>query len=119
MLGVLADDHHAAFALDDLALFANRFHGRLDLHDANLLLSGGLFGPPGDATLRQVVGRHFQCNLVTGKDADKIGPQLAGDMCQQPLAVLQLHPEGGVGQRLNHFAFYLDDIFFRQARSLL
>ena len=33
MLGVLADDHHAAFAADDLALFADGFHGRLDLHD--------------------------------------------------------------------------------------
>ena len=29
MLGVLADDHHAAFAADDLALFADGFHGRL------------------------------------------------------------------------------------------
>ena len=38
MLGVDADDHHAAFALDDLALFANGFHGRFYLHDVNLLL---------------------------------------------------------------------------------
>jgi len=28
MLGVLADDHHAAFAADDLALFADGFHGK-------------------------------------------------------------------------------------------
>ena len=33
MLGVFADDHHAAFALDDLAFFANGFHGRFYLHD--------------------------------------------------------------------------------------
>ena len=38
VLGVFADDHHAAFALDDLALFANGFHGRFYLHDVNLLL---------------------------------------------------------------------------------
>ena len=38
MLGVDADDHHAAFALDDLAFFADGFHGRFYLHDVNLLL---------------------------------------------------------------------------------
>ncbi len=38
MLGVLADDHHAAFAADDLALFADGFHGRLTFMMLNLLL---------------------------------------------------------------------------------
>ena len=32
MLGVLADNHHAALALDDLAFFADRFHRRTDFH---------------------------------------------------------------------------------------
>ena len=32
MLGVLADHHDAAFTLDDLALFADRLHGRTNLH---------------------------------------------------------------------------------------
>ena len=32
MLGVLADNHDAAFALDDLALFANGFHTRSYFH---------------------------------------------------------------------------------------
>ena len=34
VFGVFANDHHAAFALDDLAFFSDGFHGRLDLHDA-------------------------------------------------------------------------------------
>ena len=38
VLRVLANHHDAAFALDDLALFANGFHGRFYLHDVNLLL---------------------------------------------------------------------------------
>ena len=38
MLGVDADNHHAAFALDDFAFLTNGFHGRFDLHDVNLLL---------------------------------------------------------------------------------
>ena len=32
VLGVLADDHDLALALDDLALFADRLHGRTNLH---------------------------------------------------------------------------------------
>ena len=32
MLGILADDHDAALALDDLALFADRLDGRTNLH---------------------------------------------------------------------------------------
>ena len=48
VLGVLADDHHAAFALDDLALLANGFHGRFYLHDVNLLYNTRrLLGTPG------------------------------------------------------------------------
>ena len=38
MLRIGADDHHAAFALDDLALLADGFHGRFYLHNVNLLL---------------------------------------------------------------------------------
>ena len=32
MLGVFADHHHAALALDDLALFADGLHRRTDFH---------------------------------------------------------------------------------------
>ena len=32
MLGVFADNHHAALALDDLALFADGLHRRTDFH---------------------------------------------------------------------------------------
>ena len=116
MLGVFANDHHAAFALDDLAFLADGFHGRLNLHADNLLCDlGALLRAPGDAPLGEIVGRHFQCYLVSGQDADEIGPQLAGDVRQQPMAVCQLHPEGGVGQRLNNGALNFDDVFFRQA----
>jgi hypothetical protein len=39
MLGILADDHHAALALDDLALLANGFYRRPDFHRNFLLVS--------------------------------------------------------------------------------
>ena len=50
VFGVFADDHHAAFALDDLAFLTDGFNGRLDLHDAEPPSSlGALFRAPGDA----------------------------------------------------------------------
>jgi hypothetical protein len=33
MLGVRANDHHAAFTANDFAFLADGFDGRLDLHD--------------------------------------------------------------------------------------
>ena len=38
MLGILADDHDAALALDDLALFADGFHRRTNFHRYPLLI---------------------------------------------------------------------------------
>ena len=38
VLGVLADDHDAAFALDHLALFADGLHGRFNFHFIHLSL---------------------------------------------------------------------------------
>ena len=37
MLGIFADNHHAALALDDLALFADGLHRRTDFHRCYLL----------------------------------------------------------------------------------
>ena len=37
VLGVFADDHHPALALDDFALFANGLHRRTNLHASFLL----------------------------------------------------------------------------------
>lgn len=89
MLRIGADDHHAAFALDDLALLANGFHGRFYLHDVNLLYNTRRFllGTPGDPGFGQVVGRHFHRDLVAGQDADEVGPQLAGNVSHNHMAV--------------------------------
>ena len=82
MLRIGADDHHAAFALDDLALLANGFHGRFYLHDVNLLYNTRrfLFGTPGDPGFGQVVGRHLHRDLVTWQDPDEIHSELSGNM---------------------------------------
>ena len=39
MLGVLANDHDAAFAADNLALFAHGLHGRSYFHSSKPFLS--------------------------------------------------------------------------------
>ena len=127
MLRIGADDHHAAFALDDLALLANGFHGRFYLHDVNLLYNTRrfLFGTPGDPGFGQIVGAHFHRDFVAGQNADEIGPQLAGNVSHNnvsvgfALFVEQLDLEHRVGHGFPYDTFYFDDIFFRQADCLL
>ena len=127
MLRIGTNDHHAAFALDDFALLANGFHGRFYLHDVNLLYNTRRFllGTPGDPGFGQVVGRHFHRDLVAGQDADEVGPQLAGNVSHNHMAVgltlfvEEFNLEHSVGHGLPNDTFYFDDIFFRQADCLL
>ena len=127
MLRIGTNDHHAAFALDDLALLANGFHGRFYLHDVNLLYNTRrfLFGTPGDPGFGQIVGAHFHRDFVAGQNADEIGPQLAGNVSHNnvsvgfALFVEQLDLEHRVGHGFPYDTFYFDDIFFRQADCLL
>ena len=44
-------------------------------------------------------------------------PHLARNMGQQPMVILELHPEGGVRERLDHGAFDLDAFFLGQTRT--
>jgi len=50
VLGILANNHHVAFSLDDFALFANLLDGRLNFHCFIPFLFR-LFFSPGDASL--------------------------------------------------------------------
>jgi len=65
-----------------------------------------------DAAFGQIVGGHLHLHLVAGEDADVVLAHLAGDVCRDHVAVLQLHPEHGVGEGLLHHAFHFDYIFF-------
>ena len=66
VLGVLADDHHAALALDDLALLADGFDRGTNLHVCNLLIRTACGRPrdapalilaaPRNAAARQIIG---------------------------------------------------------------
>ena len=63
-----------------------------------------------DATAGQVVWGQLDSDAVTGQDPDEIHPQLAADMGQHAMAVLQLDGEHRVGKRLDDRSFHLDRI---------
>ena len=109
VLGILADDHDFALALDDLALLAHGLHGRSDFHLLYLLLAS-----PGDAAAGQIVRGHLDRDLVAGKDPDKVHPELAGNMGQDDMAVADIHLEHRVGQGFNDRALEFNYIVFCQ-----
>ena len=78
-----------------------------------------LLGTPCDPALRQIVRGHFHRDFVTGQNADKVHPQLAGNVRQDLVAVLKLYLKGRVGQRIRHHAFQFDNVLFRQIEFLL
>ena len=111
MLGVLANDHYFALALDDLALFAHGFYGRSDFHLIYLLLAS-----PGDAAAGDVIGGHLNRDFVAGKYPNKVHPELTGNMRQNDVAVADIHLEHCVGQGFNHRALEFDYIVFCQSK---
>src|SRR4051794_7760275 len=62
----------------------------------------------------QVVRRDLDAHTVTGQDADAEAPHLARDVAEHLVAVVQLHPEHGVRERLDDLALELDLFFLGQ-----
>src|SRR4051794_25367604 len=61
-----------------------------------------------DATAGEVVRGKLHDDPVLGEDADVVLPHLAADVGQDLVAVLQLHAEHRVGERLDDSALDLD-----------
>src|SRR5439155_16634037 len=57
-----------------------------------------------DARPVQVVRGEPAADPVARQDADAKAPHLAGHVAEHDVIVVQLHPEHGVGQRLDHLA---------------
>jgi len=70
-----------------------------------------LLEPVRDATSGQVVGGQLHRDLVAGQDPDAVHSHLARHVGQDLVAIVHLHPEHRVGQRLDHLAFHLDCVF--------
>ncbi len=70
--------------------------------------SAVLLEPVRDAATSQVIRRKLHPDSIAGQNADEVHSQLAGDVCQNAVAVLELYGEHGVGQWLQHRPLDLD-----------
>src|SRR5207342_3033082 len=68
-----------------------------------------------DATLGEVVGGHFDLDLIAREDADVVLPHAPGDVGNDLVAVLELHPEHGVREGFGDRTLELDDVVFGHA----
>src|SRR5215216_8197603 len=67
-----------------------------------------------DARAVEVVGRDLNPNPVPRQDPDAEAAHLAGDVAEHLVAVVELHPEHRVRERLHDLAFEFDFLFFSQ-----
>src|SRR5262249_49972386 len=75
--------------------------------------------PIRDPATGQVVGRQLDLHPVARQDPDEVHPHLARDMGEHPVAVVELHPEHRVRQRLHHFPLDLDRVVLRLLARLI
>ena len=111
MLGVLANYHDFALALDDLALLAHGLHGRSYFHLFYLLLAS-----PGDASAGQIVRRHLHRDLIAGENPDEVHSELTGDMSKDRVTLADIYHKHRVGQGLDYRALEFDYIVFCQSK---
>src|SRR5271167_748118 len=71
-----------------------------------------LLVPVNDATAAQVVRAELHNHTVIGEDPDVVHPHLPADVSEYLVPVVQLHPEEGIRQRLDHCALDLDGAVF-------
>ena len=115
---VVADDHHAAVATDDLALVADLLDARLNLHEIlfrvtipwrepgwcavkRLAMSRSSLVAVDDPTASEVIGRQLNDDTVRRQDSDVVLTHLAADRGKNAVPVLEFDTEHGVGQSLN------------------
>src|SRR6266480_1071982 len=75
-----------------------------------------LLEPVRDAPAREVVGRELDLHAVAREDPDEVHSHLPAHVREHLVAVLQLHAEHRVRERLHHRALDLDRVFFRHLR---
>ena len=114
VLGVFANYHDFALALDDFALLAHRLHGRSYFHLFYLLLAS-----PGDSSAGQVIRGHLNRDLIAGEDPDKVHSEFSGDMSQYCVSLTDIYHEHRVGQGFDYRALEFDYVVFCQVNFLL
>src|SRR6185503_6599093 len=117
VLGVLANHPYHPAAADDLALGADPLDRCAHLHDPVPFAPDKSAQPVDDPAGGEVVGGQLDEHLVAGQDADEVLAHLARDVGEHLVLVLELHPEHGVREVLDHGRLDLDRLFLlRQAR---
>ena len=66
----------------------------------------------------QIIRRHLNSYFITGQDFDEIHSQLAGNGCQNGVAIADIHLEHCVGQIVGNDALNLDYVVFCQVVNL-
>src|ERR1051326_2152867 len=75
-----------------------------------------LFESVGDSAPREVVRRQLHLHAIARQDADEVHAHLAADVREHAVAVLELHPEHRVRERLHDGALHLDHVLFGHRR---
>ena len=57
-----------------------------------------LLGAIGDPATGQVIGRHLHSDLIAGQDPDEIHSEFSGDVCQNHVAISNVHLKGRIGE---------------------
>ena len=82
------------------------------------MISYSLLASPSDPASCQIIRRHLNSYLVTGQDLDEIHAELAGNGCQNFVAVTNVHAEHSVGQVVGNDALNLNYVVFSQVVNL-
>src|SRR5690349_8986586 len=92
--------------------------GRTASTDRMASMSASSPMPVDDPRPIQVVRRDLHPDAIAREDADPEAPHLAGHVAQDLVAVVELHPEHGVRERLDDLAFEFDLFFLRQIQMI-
>ena len=78
MLWVLADDHNAALALDDLAFFTNRLYRWSDFHiDCSFRDSPLGLAAPSNPAACEIIWGHFHRDFIPRQNLNEVHSKLA------------------------------------------
>src|SRR5437762_10373871 len=123
MLLIRADHAHDASTAHDLALVANPFDRRSDLHDCNPLSSSRV---PGwsphhrhDSPTSQILRRQLQTHAIANQYPDEIAARPAWRVRDDVTRPLNLHAVLRIRQRLSDDAFHRNRSTLDVARILV
>ena len=115
---VIADDHHAAVATNDLALIADLLDARLNLHEIlfrvtvpwwepgwcaakRLAMSSSSLMAVDDPAAGEIVGRQLDDDTIRWQDSDVVLAHLAANRGKNAVPILELDTKHGIGQSFN------------------